>query len=423
MMPNARTMIAAAVLAALGSLAQSAAPAVASAATADGGTPGAWLMNYAGARTLGMGGAFVATADDAFGVLWNPAGLPSMDQNQIMFENVRLFEDTSVNGLSFAVPGSWFPSLGVSMVSLRSGEFQRTNELNDDLGTFREGETAYFFTVAKSVSSRLSLGTNIKVVQQTVEDFSAGGFGMDIGAIAQVTPTLRVGVSAMNLGGPHVTLRTTEEAFPVQMRAGASLSVLGGRGQVAAELDRTGDVAMRLHGGTEYWIEPSMALRVGYDNDRATGGFSYRFAPQYQLDYGVADHPLGLTHRVGLSMRFGGFFASSQASPSVFSPTGEHATTQVALNAHTKAEADNWALEFTDKARQVIRRFGGPGLPPPHVQWDGKDETGMPVADGTYAYRLTVKDHAGRVLSSSAHRVEIATGGPQGDVPVTTTAP
>jgi len=222
------------------------------------------------------------------------------------------------------------------------------------------------------VSPRLALGTNIKVVQQTVEDFSAGGFGLDAGAIAQVTPTLRVGLSAMNIGGPHVTLRSTQESFPVQMRAGASLSVLGGRGQVAAEMDRGGDASMRLHGGTEYWIEPSMALRVGYDNDRATGGFSYKFAPQYQLDYGIADHPLGLTHRIGLSMRFGGFFASSQASPSVFSPTGEHATTQVSLNAHTKTEADTWALEFTDKTRQVVRRFGGQGLPPSHVQWTAR---------------------------------------------------
>jgi hypothetical protein len=47
-----------------------------------------------------MGGAFVATADDAFGVLWNPAGLPWMDQNQVMFENdeVRVLEIRIVVG-------------------------------------------------------------------------------------------------------------------------------------------------------------------------------------------------------------------------------------------------------------------------------------------------------------------------------------
>jgi hypothetical protein len=400
-------------------LSQSALPERA-AAEADGGFPGAWLTNYSGARALGMGGAFVATADDALGILWNPAGLPGMEQNQIMFENARLFEDTSVNGVSFAVPGSWFPSLGVSMVSLRSGDFQRTNEINGDLGTFREGETAYLFTLARSVSRRASLGANVKVVQQTVEEFSAGGFGADVGAMLQVLPTLKVGVSVLNLGGPSITLRSTAETFPVQARAGFSLGVLGGRGQIAAEIDRTGDAALRFHGGTEYWIQPVMALRVGVDGDRATGGFAYQLGPRYQLDYGVADHPLGLTHRIGLSMRFGGFFASSDAEPAVFSPTGEKATTQVRLNAHTKTEADSWTLEFVDKARRVARRFGGPGLPPPHVQWDGKDEAGMPVADGLYTYRLVVRDKDGRILTSSTRRVEVSTGGPQGDVPVTT---
>src|SRR5205823_8213268 len=108
---------------------------------ASGGAAGSWLMNYSGARTLGLGGAFVATADDALGALWNPAGIQRMDQNQLMFENVRLFEDTSINSFGFAVPGSWLPSFGLSMVSLGSGEFQRTNEMNDDLGSFRDTET------------------------------------------------------------------------------------------------------------------------------------------------------------------------------------------------------------------------------------------------------------------------------------------
>src|SRR5881296_2642240 len=91
-----------------------------------GGAPGSWLMNYSGARTLGLGGAYVATADDALGILWNPAGLQRMDRNQLMFENVRLFDDTSINGLGFAVPGNWLPSFGLGMVSLHSGDFERT---------------------------------------------------------------------------------------------------------------------------------------------------------------------------------------------------------------------------------------------------------------------------------------------------------
>ena len=110
--------------------------------TGSAGSPGEWLTQYTSARTLGLGGAFVASADDALGVLWNPAGLSRMDQNQLRFETARLYEDTSINSLGLAVPGSHWPSLGLTMVSLTSGAFQRTNSLNDALGSFREGETA-----------------------------------------------------------------------------------------------------------------------------------------------------------------------------------------------------------------------------------------------------------------------------------------
>src|SRR5688500_4446167 len=108
-----------------------------------GGTPGEWPAHYRNARTLGLGGAFVASADDPLGVLWNPAGLSSMDQNEVRFEHGRLFEQSSLNSVGFAVPGSRLPSLGITVVSMRSGEIQRTNDMNDDLGTFRDAETAY----------------------------------------------------------------------------------------------------------------------------------------------------------------------------------------------------------------------------------------------------------------------------------------
>ena len=413
---NLRTLAVAATLAAF----ILPAPAVTLGASGSGGAPGEWLSGYAGARTLGMGGAFVATADDAMGVLWNPAGLQWMDQNQVMFENVRLFEDTSINSLSFAVPGSWLPSLGISMISLRSGEFQRTNELNNPLGTFSEGETAYLFSMAKGLSKRISIGTSLKLVHQSVEDFSGQGFGIDLGGIFQVTPTLRVGASVLNLGGPSITLRSAAETYPMEIRGGAALDVMSGRGRIAMEVDHASGPGARLHGGAEYWVQPGIALRMGYSEDRATGGFCYRFGPQYQFDYGVADHALGLTHRVGFSYRFGGFYASNRAEPEVFSPTGERAVTKISLNARTKTQAESWSLEIESKSAQVVRRFGGPGLPPAHVLWDGKDETGLPVADGVYTYRLTVKDEAGRLLNAGTRKVEISTGGPQVTVPVQT---
>lgn len=382
------------------------------------GGPGEWLMRYTTARTLGLGGAYVAVADDPLGVLWNPAGLSSMDQNEVRFENARLFEDTQINGFGFAVPGSWLPSFGLTVLSLSSGDFQRTNDMNDPMGTFREGETAYLLTASKTFSKRLAIGTNLKLVQQTVEDFSGGGFGADLGGWYDVTPMVRVGASVSNLAGPKISLRDVAETYPVNIRGGLAARVLGGRGMVALQLDQSNGLGTRLHAGAEYWLQPGIALRMGYDESYGTGGFTYRFAPQYELEYAAADEPLGLTHRVGISYRFGGFFASSKAEPAVFSPTGEHAVTKISLNSRTKAEPDRWTLEIVNKGDEVIRRFSGAGQPPAHVQWDGKDESGLPVADGIYRYRLQVKDKEGREVAASVKQITISTSGPQGQVPV-----
>ena len=159
-------------------------------------------------------------------------------------------------------------------------------------------------------------------------------------------------------------------------------------------------------------------MRVGYNNDSPTVGMSYRFPSGMQMDYSLSDQELGMTHRVGVSFRFGGFFASSEADPPVFSPIGEKSVTKFHLKSRTKAEAQDWNLEIFDKISQMVRRFGGKGIPPAHVMWDGKDEFGLPLPDGSYHYVLTVNDSEGRVITGRERMVEITTGGPQGFVPV-----
>src|SRR5262249_23828774 len=387
-----------------------------------GGAPGEWLSRYTNARSLGFGSANVALADDPLGVMWNPAGLSFMNQNQVRFENAHLFGESSLNSVGFAVPGSRWPSLGVAMVSLSSGDFERTNDVNDPLGSFKEGETAWLLSASKAFSPRVGFGLNVKLVQQTVESFNANGSGFDLGAMYQLTPGLKLGASLMNLGGPTLKLRDVAESYPSQFRGGAALGLLQGRGLVALELDHADGLGTQFHAGAEYWILSGMGLRMGWSADGPSGGFTYRFAPRYSLDYAAADHPLGLQHRIGVSASFGGFFASSAADPPVFSPTGEQAVTRISLNSRTKAGPQVWTLERVSKWYGFVRRLGGQGHPPSHLEWDGKDENGLPLPDGFYRYSLVVKDAAGRVVTGPVKLVAISTGGPQGSVPMVPSA-
>jgi hypothetical protein len=386
----------------------------------NGGIPGDWLSRYMGPRTAGIGGAFVATANEATGAVWNPAGLSLLSQNQVYFESATLFEGTSVRGFSLAVPGSRFPSFGLTVLSLSSGEFERTNELNESMGEFNQGDMAFVLSSSKSINPKFSLGANLRVVRQSIEEFDAAGVGFDLGLMYNITPSIRVGTSLLNLGGPNLTLREVEENYPIEFRGGLCLSFFSGRGLVTGEIDHVSGIGSNFHAGTEFWVHPSMALRFGYAETYPSGGFSYNLAHSMRFDYAATDHDLGVTHRVGLSYRFGGYFAASEAVPSVFSPIGQQSVTKFQLKAKTKTDAEQWSLEIVDKSGQLVRKFSGKGAPPAHVMWDGKDETGLTLPDGVYNYQLVVLDLDGREMLGNPGAVEITTEGPKGNVPVYT---
>jgi hypothetical protein len=385
---------------------------------ASSGMPGDWLSRYASARSIGLGGAFVAAADDPLAMVWNPAGLTQSLQNEVHFETAHYFEDTAINTLSFVMPARRLPTLGFSMLSLSSGGFERTDELNTSLGTFDNKDMAFLISASKSLTQRFALGANLKIVNQQVEDFKSSGVGADLGALYSVTPRVKLGLSMLNLGGPSLSPRDVSETYPLEVRGGVAVAYLHGKGLLSLEADHRDGPGTTLHAGTEMWFMDSFGLRAGYNDTEAAGGFSYRFNPQFQFDYGMNDHELGLVHYVGISYRFGGFFANSYATPEVFSPIGENSVTKINIKSRTKAETKTWQLDVIDKSNQVVRTFGGQGTPPAHVMWDGKDENGMTLADGFYTYRLVVTDEDGRVLRAEDHKVEITTSGPQGNIPV-----
>jgi hypothetical protein len=383
-----------------------------------GGLPGDWLSQFESARSIGIGGAFTAAADEPLGVIWNPAGLSQMYQNTVHFETVRLFEGTSINGFSFAMPGRKFPSVGATLLNLGAGDFVRTNDLNEPLGTFKEGDFAFLLSAAKNLGSQFTLGMNLKIAHQSIAEFKATGVGLDLGAIYELTPAVRLGASLLNLGGPTLVLRSIDEKFPAEFRGGISVYLMDGRGLISAEINHRSGPGASFHAGSEFWIHRSMALRFGFDDSSPGGGFSYRISPEIRVDYGLSDHELDVTHRFGVSYSFGGFFASSEAHPPIFSPIGDQSVTRFSLKAKTKADIDIWRLEIVDKSDQVVRSFSGKGSPPVHVMWDGKSEMGLSLPDGLYRYWLIVEDEEGGEILGRTRIVEITTAGPQGIVPV-----
>lgn len=392
----------------------------AAAESAQGGLPGDWLSEYSGARATGLGGAFVAEASGPMGSMWNPSAVTRMMQNEVHFEQMRLFESTTVSGFGIAVPNRTLPSIGFTMLALRSGEFERTNELNESLGEFEQSNTAFLLTLAKQLGPRFSLGANFKIVRESLEEFNGTGFGVDVGARYRPHRMVSLGASLLNVGGPSVNMREVDEEFPVEFRGGFGLHMLDGRAVLMGEINGRSGMDATFHTGSEFWLSRNVALRVGYDETNPAGGFSYRIDNGMTFSYAASDHELGVNHRFGVSFAFGGFYAETGAQPPVFSPTGRNSVTKFEIESHLRSDAHSWQLLIVNNSDEIVRRFGGKGTPPSHVTWDGKDENGLPLPDGAYTYELVVHDTEGREMNSRMRTVEILTGGPKGRVPVNT---
>jgi hypothetical protein len=384
----------------------------------NGGWAGDWLTNYRSARAMGLGGSFTGLADEPLGMVWNPAGMTQLSRNEVFLETSRYFEGTNLNTFSFALPGTRYPTLGLSILALRSDDFQKTDDVNTDLGTFQEGETAYVLSASHNLHPKVSLGANLRVVHQTLDEFSATGMGLDLGVMIYPTETVRVGLSAANLGGPGLELRDTSEEYPQQLRGGVAVDLMQGRAMVTAEVEQIGDLRTNARGGGEFQLSSTFTLRAGFDGSSPAGGFTVNLPGDLRLDYGTGDHELGMIHRFSLSWRFGGFFASSQANPEVFSPLGARSATRFDLAARTREDIESWRLEISDQGGRVVRQFGGRGTPPSHLMWDGKNASGLPLPDGSYQYKLVVRDLGGMEMVGGSRTIGIDTKAREITVPV-----
>lgn len=381
------------------------------------GLPGEWLNRHASARAAALGGARVALADEPLSALVNPAAAAWFERGAVQVNTTRLFEDTSVNSFSVALPERGRPSLAFNVLALRSGDFEWIDNDRNVLGTFEEGNLAVGLAVAQPLTNRLAAGVQIKVVRQSLYDSNDSGLGFDVGLLGRLPRGVQVGISALNLGGPTIVMRLRDETYLRELRGGVAVPVSGGNGLLAIDAVQRPGADPQLHAGGRFRLQ-SLELSLGYDIDNFAAGFSYSLPSGLQLDYAISDHDLGLVHRVGVIWRFGGFSAEATATPAVFSPTGTEPVTRFAMKARTRTDAASWKLEIIDGSGLVVRMYAGQGPPPADIVWDGKDTAGRPLPDGSYNYRLCVNESGGTSLQTRPGVVEISSGGPRGSIEV-----
>lgn len=152
----------------------------------------------AGAHGLAMGGAQIASVDDAYAGYWNPAALTQVKPNtQLAYMHANYFAGIGkYDFISLAIPTkNDNKTLALTYLRFAVDDIPNTLYLvNPDgsldynnISSFSSADAAVLLSYAQKVketkNSYFSLGGNVKIIHRKVGSFAtAWGFGLDFGA-------------------------------------------------------------------------------------------------------------------------------------------------------------------------------------------------------------------------------------------------
>lgn len=283
-------------------------------ASADGGDAGAFMKNGIGVRSISMGKAFVAVADDASAGYWNPAGLHMLKDAQIslMYSNPMNYDIGGTGGvkgigyhtMSLAYPTNSFGSIGLNVAYLSVGNIFVVKDSSGPTGeTFDDKELGVIFSYANKVTDQVHLGLNFKLLRQSMWDKSGSGVGLDIGGLYEPMLNLRLGAVLQDIVNPKIKLMEREDTVPRKLILGASYRFINDKVLIATGVDKPSARSAKFHFGAEVLPISDLSLRAGYttDSGEISFGIGVRFSV-LKLDYGFGLLKVGSTHRVSLTV-------------------------------------------------------------------------------------------------------------------------
>ncbi len=295
-------------------------------AAADQGTTAASFLKLGTSpRAIAMADAFGGIADDVAAIQYNAAGLGFQKQKQVTLMHALWFQDIFYDYGALAWPIDGIGTVGLSFFYLNAGTFDKVgfDASNNPvtLGQFTASSMVAGLAFSRQIVSFLSAGINIKMLNESIEAFSAGSVAVDVSALYQ-TPVkgLSVGLNVQNLG-PSLGF---EQAFslPINVRLGAGYKPAD---NILVGMDYTQPIetAGVWSLGGEYGYRDTLYVRMGYRyqgaidyNQTYTGfgpavasglnlGLGLKLYKNYLADYAYAPYGfLGTTHRFSLTLKF-----------------------------------------------------------------------------------------------------------------------
>lgn len=157
-----------------------------------------------GGRATGMGASFVAVANDASAIYWNPGGISRFNRIEAIFQYTNWIADIKFGFIGVVIPVGNIGTVGASLTTLTVPDMEvRTVERPEGTGEyFNATDFAIGLTYARSLTDRFSIGFNFKYIQQRIWHMSAWGVALDVGTLFKTDflGGMMIGATISNFG-------------------------------------------------------------------------------------------------------------------------------------------------------------------------------------------------------------------------------
>ena len=168
-------------------------------------TSAAFLEIGPGARSLGMGSAYVSVANDASSLYWNPAGIVNVKMAEFQTYYSPWLVDTKYYYGTGIFPMGNYGTLGFSYTAVTMDEMMVRTVENPEPNSYGEkfnsGNLSLGIAYAKNLTDRFSFGLQTKFIQESIWQMKAQGLAVDIGTLFITKRNIRIGMSISNFGG------------------------------------------------------------------------------------------------------------------------------------------------------------------------------------------------------------------------------
>lgn len=279
-----------------------------------------------GGRAAAMGDAFVAVANDASALYWNPAGMVQSNQNQVFFSHNEWLVDIKHEYLGAVYHLSSADAVGISVTALHMDDMPVTTEVMP-FGTgeyFSFGDVAVSLSYARKMTEQFSFGGTVRYIQETMDKLKMRGVMIDLGTYYWTgLGTSRFAVTVSNFGNElapdgEVVLfgnrKTSEwQSFspPTMFRIGFAFEPYQTESHkitTSVQLNHPNDNSENVSTGIEYKWREQFFLRGGYKFNVEEQNFSLGAGikvpiniADFSFDYAYSNYvKLGAVHRFSI---------------------------------------------------------------------------------------------------------------------------